>query len=69
MLRTASGAGAHRWRAAALFEKLCLRGIAVINTGFGIESEANMHGPNERFPEAHLERGVAAVREILTRLG
>ncbi|MDP9284755.1 MAG: M20/M25/M40 family metallo-hydrolase [Actinomycetota bacterium] len=52
-----------------LFENLCLRGIPVICTGFGIEREANMHGPNERFPEAHLERGVDALREILTGLG
>jgi acetylornithine deacetylase/succinyl-diaminopimelate desuccinylase-like protein len=52
-----------------LFENLCLRGIPVICTGFGIEREANMHGPNERFPEAHLERGVDALRDILTGLG
>jgi acetylornithine deacetylase/succinyl-diaminopimelate desuccinylase-like protein len=52
-----------------LFENLCLRGIPVICTGFGIEREANMHGRNERFPAAHLKRGTDAMREILTRLG
>jgi acetylornithine deacetylase/succinyl-diaminopimelate desuccinylase-like protein len=52
-----------------LFENLCLRGIPIICTGFAIEREANMHGPNERFPAAHLERGTDAMREILTRLG
>ena len=52
-----------------LFENLCRRGIPVICTGFGIEREANMHGPNERFPEAHLERGTDAVRELLLSLG
>jgi acetylornithine deacetylase/succinyl-diaminopimelate desuccinylase-like protein len=51
-----------------LFENLCLRGIPIICTGFGVEREANMHGPNERFPAAHLERGTDAMREILTRL-
>src|SRR5262249_14108835 len=52
-----------------LFETLSGRGIPVINTGFGIEREANMHGPNERFPERHLELGTDAVVQILTRLG
>jgi acetylornithine deacetylase/succinyl-diaminopimelate desuccinylase-like protein len=52
-----------------LFENLCQRGTPVICTGFGVEREANMHGPNERFPEAHLERGVDAIREILVGLG
>src|SRR5262249_37714573 len=51
-----------------LFENLCLKGIPIISTGFGLEREANMHGPNERFPEDHLERGVQVVCEILTRL-
>lgn len=52
-----------------LFETLGRRGIPVISTGFGIGHDANMHGPNENFPRAHLTRGVAAVRELLTRLG
>jgi acetylornithine deacetylase/succinyl-diaminopimelate desuccinylase-like protein len=52
-----------------LFENLCLRGIPVVCTGFGIEREANMHGSNERFPEAHLERGTEAMLQILTGLG
>jgi acetylornithine deacetylase/succinyl-diaminopimelate desuccinylase-like protein len=34
-----------------------------------IEREANMHGPNERFAAAHVERGTDAMRQILTRLG
>jgi acetylornithine deacetylase/succinyl-diaminopimelate desuccinylase-like protein len=52
-----------------LFENLCLRGIPVICTGFGIERVANMHGPNERFPESHLQHGADAMCEILTLLG
>jgi acetylornithine deacetylase/succinyl-diaminopimelate desuccinylase-like protein len=38
-------------------------------TGLGIEREANMHGPNERFPEEHLDRGTDAMLGILTGLG
>jgi acetylornithine deacetylase/succinyl-diaminopimelate desuccinylase-like protein len=52
-----------------LFENLCLRNVPVICTGFGIEREANMHGPNERFPEAHVERGTEATMRILFGLG
>jgi len=35
----------------------------------GIEREANVHGPNERFPESHLDRGTEAMLHLLTHLG
>jgi acetylornithine deacetylase/succinyl-diaminopimelate desuccinylase-like protein len=38
-------------------------------TGFGIESECNVHAPNENVPEDALDVGVATMREVFTRLG
>jgi acetylornithine deacetylase/succinyl-diaminopimelate desuccinylase-like protein len=43
-------------------------GIPVILTGFALPSDA-IHSPNEHLQMAHLELGVRAAEEILTRLG
>ena len=48
-----------------LFQTLAARNIPTVSTGFGIYSEANMHAPNECFPVAHLEPGLAAVEDML----
>jgi acetylornithine deacetylase/succinyl-diaminopimelate desuccinylase-like protein len=52
-----------------LFETLARRDIPVVSTGFAIEREAGMHGPNERFPAAHVDLGIATVKEILAQIG
>jgi acetylornithine deacetylase/succinyl-diaminopimelate desuccinylase-like protein len=45
------------------------RGLPTIATGFGVESECNVHAPNENVPEDALEVGVATMREVFVRLG
>ena len=52
-----------------LLETLANHGIPAISTGFAVESEANMHGPNECFQRAHVEPGIATVAELLAELG
>ena len=45
------------------------RGLPTLATGFGIESECNVHAPNENVPEDAIELGVATMREVFVRLG
>jgi acetylornithine deacetylase/succinyl-diaminopimelate desuccinylase-like protein len=52
-----------------IYASLVARGLPTIATGFGIESECNVHAPNENVPEDTLELGVATMREVFTRLG
>jgi acetylornithine deacetylase/succinyl-diaminopimelate desuccinylase-like protein len=52
-----------------IYASLVARGLPTIATGFGIESECNVHAPNENVPEGFLEVGVATMREVFTRLG
>ncbi|HEX4745812.1 MAG TPA: M20/M25/M40 family metallo-hydrolase [Gaiellaceae bacterium] len=52
-----------------IYASLVGRGLPVIATGFGIESECNVHAPNENVREDFLEVGVAAMRAVFTRLG
>jgi acetylornithine deacetylase/succinyl-diaminopimelate desuccinylase-like protein len=52
-----------------IYASLVARGLPTIATGFGIESECNVHAPNENVPENTLELGVATMREVFTRLG
>jgi acetylornithine deacetylase/succinyl-diaminopimelate desuccinylase-like protein len=52
-----------------IYASLVSRGLPTIATGFGIESECNVHAPNENVPDGSLELGVATMREVLVRLG
>ncbi len=52
-----------------IYASLVARGLPTIATGFGIESECNVHAPNENVPEDALEVGVATMREVFVRLG
>jgi acetylornithine deacetylase/succinyl-diaminopimelate desuccinylase-like protein len=52
-----------------IYASLVGRGLPVIATGFGIESECNVHAPNENVPEDAIDVGVATMREVFTRLG
>ena len=52
-----------------IYASLVARGLPTIATGFGIESECNVHAPNENVPEDFVEVGVATMREVFTRLG
>ena len=52
-----------------IYASLVARGLPTIATGFGIESECNVHAPNENVPEDMLDVGVATMREVLVRLG
>jgi acetylornithine deacetylase/succinyl-diaminopimelate desuccinylase-like protein len=52
-----------------IYASLVDRGLPTFATGFGIESECNVHAPNENVPEDALELGVATMREVFTRLG
>jgi acetylornithine deacetylase/succinyl-diaminopimelate desuccinylase-like protein len=52
-----------------IYASLVARGLPTIATGFGIESECNVHAPNENVPENTLELGVSTLRQVLTRLG
>jgi acetylornithine deacetylase/succinyl-diaminopimelate desuccinylase-like protein len=45
------------------------RGFPTLATGFGIESECNVHAPNENVPEDTLDVGVTTMREVFLRLG
>ena len=51
-----------------IYAGLVARGLPTLATGFGIESECNVHAPNENVPEDALELGVATLREVFTRL-
>jgi acetylornithine deacetylase/succinyl-diaminopimelate desuccinylase-like protein len=52
-----------------IYASLVARGLPTIATGFGIESECNVHAPNENVPDDALDVGVATMREVFTRLG
>jgi acetylornithine deacetylase/succinyl-diaminopimelate desuccinylase-like protein len=52
-----------------IYAGLVGRGLATLATGFGIESECNVHAPNENVPEDAIEVGVATMREVFRRLG
>ena len=52
-----------------IYASLVARGLPTIATGFGIESECNVHAPNENVPEDAIDVGVATLREVFTRLG
>ena len=52
-----------------IYASLVARGLPTLATGFGIESECNVHAPNENVPEDALELGVATMREVFSRLG
>ena len=52
-----------------IYASLVARGLPTIATGFGIESECNVHAPNENVPEDAIELGVATMREVFVRLG
>ena len=51
-----------------IYASLVDRGLPTLATGFGIESECNVHAPNENVPEDTIELGVATMREVLTKL-
>ncbi len=52
-----------------IYAGLVDRGLPTLATGFGIESECNVHAPNENVPEDTIELGVATMREVFVRLG
>ena len=52
-----------------IYAGLVGRGLPTLATGFGIESECNVHAPNENVPEDAIEVGVATMREVFRRLG
>ena len=52
-----------------IYAGLVDRGLPTLATGFGIESECNVHAPNENVPENTIELGVATMREAFLRLG
>ena len=52
-----------------IYASLVDRGLPTLATGFGIESECNVHAPNENVPENTIELGVATMREAFVRLG
>ena len=52
-----------------IYAGLVRRGLPTLATGFGIESECNVHAPNENVPEDALEVGVTTMREVFLRLG
>jgi len=52
-----------------VYASLVERGLPTIATGFGVESECNIHAPNENVPEDAIELAVRTMREVFTRLG
>jgi acetylornithine deacetylase/succinyl-diaminopimelate desuccinylase-like protein len=52
-----------------IYAGLVGRGLPTLATGFGIESECNVHAPNENVPEDAIEVGVTTMREVFRRLG
>ncbi len=43
--------------------------LPTLATGFGIESECNVHAPNENVPDDAIAVGVETMRETFRRLG
>ena len=52
-----------------IYAGLVARGLPTLATGFGIESEANVHAPNENVPEGAIGLGVDTMREVFRTLG
>jgi acetylornithine deacetylase/succinyl-diaminopimelate desuccinylase-like protein len=52
-----------------IYAGLVARGLPTLATGFGIESEANVHAPNENVPEDAIRLGVETMREVFLALG
>jgi acetylornithine deacetylase/succinyl-diaminopimelate desuccinylase-like protein len=52
-----------------IYAGLVARGLPTLATGFGIESEANAHAPNENVPEDAIALGVETMREVFQALG
>ena len=52
-----------------IYAGLVARGLPTLATGFGIESEANVHAPNENVPDDAIAVGVETMREVFLRLG
>jgi len=52
-----------------IYAGLVARGLPTLATGFGVESECNVHAPNENVPEDALAIGVETMREVFLRLG
>lgn len=52
-----------------IYASLVARGLPTFATGFGIESECNVHAPNENVPEDAIELGVETMQEVFRRLG
>ncbi|HLF68275.1 MAG TPA: M20/M25/M40 family metallo-hydrolase [Gaiellaceae bacterium] len=52
-----------------IYAGLVARGLPTLATGFGVESEANVHAPNENVPEGALAVGVETMREVFRALG
>jgi acetylornithine deacetylase/succinyl-diaminopimelate desuccinylase-like protein len=52
-----------------IYAGLVRRGLPTLATGFGIESEANVHAPNENVPEGAISLGVETMSEVFLALG
>jgi acetylornithine deacetylase/succinyl-diaminopimelate desuccinylase-like protein len=52
-----------------IYAALVDRGLPTLATGFGVESECNVHAPNENIPEDAIDLGVKTMREVFLRLG
>ena len=52
-----------------IYAGLVGRGLPTLATGFGIESECNVHAPNENVPEEAIVTGIETMREVFRRLG
>jgi len=52
-----------------IYAGLVARGYPTFATGFGVESECNVHAPNENVPEDALAMGVETMREVFRGLG
>jgi acetylornithine deacetylase/succinyl-diaminopimelate desuccinylase-like protein len=52
-----------------IYAGLVSRGYPTLATGFGIESECNVHAPNENVPEDAIAVGVETMREVFRALG
>jgi acetylornithine deacetylase/succinyl-diaminopimelate desuccinylase-like protein len=52
-----------------IYASLVARGLPTLATGFGIESECNVHAPNENVPEDAIELGVETMRAVFHDLG
>jgi acetylornithine deacetylase/succinyl-diaminopimelate desuccinylase-like protein len=52
-----------------IYAGLVGRGLPTLATGFGVESESNLHAPNENVPENAIVTGIEIMREVFRRLG